>query len=643
MPADFERFAPKTALDMVRQIPGFSIDEVEERRGLGQGGSNVLVNGQRFAGKSNDIVAELSRISATRVVRIELVDGATLNIPGLSGQVVNIIAEIGGVSGQFSWNPRIRFKRTPPQLLDAEVSITGKTGKLGYTFSLSNVSRRDGNAGLERVLDASGTLTEQRYEDYTVNRDRPRIAASLKYDADNGATGNLNLSYERYWGRANEDSDGQLIRDRDFYETEKEYNYELGGDYEFPLGGGRLKLIGLRRFEHSPFFTRALLFYEDGRPDEGTRQRRRADETETILRSEYGWHGGGADWQISLEGALNKLDNEVRLESLNANGVFDPVPLPGANSEVREKRAESAISYGRPLTPTLTLQASLGGEYSQITQSGPNGLTRSFIRPKGYVSLAWKANPRLDISARIEREVGQLDFFDFVASTDISAGNQNAANPNLVPQQSWNLSLEATQDLAAWGSLNIRGFINFVSDIVDQIPIGATGEAPGNLDSARVWGVALDSTLKLDPLGWSGAKLDAKVSLQKSSVADPLTGDKRRISEDFVREIDIALRHDIPRSNWAYGASYFEFREAREVRLGEIQRPLAKPGDLGIFVENKDVLGMTARLGLYNLLGTDESLERTVYVNRRTGPVRFVEDRHRDFGPILAIDLSGSF
>lgn len=35
--------------------------------------------------------------------------------------------------------------------------------------------------------------------------------------------------------------------------------------------------------------------------------------------------------------------------------------------------------------------------------------------------------------------------------------------------------------------------------------------------------------------------------------------------------------------------------------------------------------------------------DRTVYLDRRTGPVDFIEDRHRRIGPILSLTLSGKF
>jgi hypothetical protein len=111
-PADFARFVPRNALDMLRQVPGFVIREAEQERGLGQATGNVLINGQRISGKSNDVITELGRIPAENVVRIDIADGASLDIPGLSGQVANVVSPAsGGPSGQFAWEPDFRRAR----------------------------------------------------------------------------------------------------------------------------------------------------------------------------------------------------------------------------------------------------------------------------------------------------------------------------------------------------------------------------------------------------------------------------------------------------------------------------------------------------------------------------------------------------
>ena len=69
-PADFARFAPKTAYDMLTQVPGFTIRSADVERGLGQASENVLVNGQRIANKSGGAIDQLQRTPAGSVARI---------------------------------------------------------------------------------------------------------------------------------------------------------------------------------------------------------------------------------------------------------------------------------------------------------------------------------------------------------------------------------------------------------------------------------------------------------------------------------------------------------------------------------------------------------------------------------------------
>jgi outer membrane receptor for ferrienterochelin and colicins len=647
-PADFARFAPRTALDMLNQVPGFIVQEADERRGLGQATTNVLINGERFSGKSNDVVTELSRIAASNVTRIDIVDGATLNIPGLSGQVANIFVSAAaerGIKGSFAWNPQQRLLRTDSRMTNGRLSLSGSTGPFDITFGIVNDSFVNGNAGPETVTNGAGALVDLRDERLDVIGEQPKISLGVKYRGGNGSVANLNASYQIY----NLDADEISFRTfpfgvdhvRRFHEQEREHNYELGGDYEFGLGGGRLKLIGLRRFEHSPYSQQIITTFSDGRPDTGSRFEQIADETESIVRGEYSWKMGGADWQLAAEGAYNLLDVDSGLFELNTAGNFVSVPLDNAVSTVDEKRAELMLSYGRALTPKLTLQSGIGGEYSKLSQSGPLGLTRSFIRPKGFASLAWKVSPKLDLSAKIERKVGQLNFFDFVAFVNVGGGFGNAGNPEIVPQQSWEGQIEATRNLGAWGTVTARAYGRLYEDVVDVVPVGATGQAPGNLDSATLYGFFWSSTLNLDPVGVKGAKVDVQATFQKSRIEDQLTGLFREINNNLQREIVVNYRHDIPKTDWAYGGGYNEFEQAAAYRLDIIERPFNSPGGLGVFVEHKNVMGLTIRGSVDNLLGTQETFRRTFYNGRRTNGVSFSEFRDRNYGPIFTLSISG--
>ena len=647
-PGDFSRYAPRNALDMLEQVPGFVIREAEEQRGLGQATGNVLINGQRISGKSNDVLAALSRIPAGNVTRIEIVDGATLDIPGLSGQVANVIARAGGISGQWEWRPEFRSYYTDPLVTRGEVSISAATGTIDYTLGLENGASHSGAGGATHIYDADQRFVEYRDEVWTDEFDGPRLSARLNHEGENGAIGNLSASYQRvyedYVETGSRTGPGLPDRLRTVGFEERGYNHEVSGDYEFGLGAGRLKLIGLNRFAHAPISETVITRPVDGStPATGSRYVRDSEEKERIARAEYRWKSTRADWQLSAESAFNRLDNVSGLFELGADGGFDPVPLPGGTATVEEDRYEVMASYGRPFTATTTFQLSLGGEYSRLQQAGSGGLSRSFVRPKGLVSLAWEATPRLDINTKLQRRVGQLDFYDFLASVDLSDDRENAGNPDLVPEQSWELDVEATRDLGRYGSASLRLYGQRIDDIIDTIPIGPTGESPGNLDRATLYGLEWKSTLNLDPMGWHGAKLDARFQLQDSQVDDPLTGESRRISNSLLRYGELSLRHDVPGTAWAYGSDLSYSFNARDYRLTEVGRLWEGPTWGSVFIEHKDVMGLTVRATAGNIFGARSLWDRTVYVDRRTGPVDYHERRDRRIGPIFSFSVSGKF
>ena len=49
----FDQYAPATAFEMIVRIPGFNLSGANFGRGLGQGGANVLINGERLTGKTD--------------------------------------------------------------------------------------------------------------------------------------------------------------------------------------------------------------------------------------------------------------------------------------------------------------------------------------------------------------------------------------------------------------------------------------------------------------------------------------------------------------------------------------------------------------------------------------------------------------
>ncbi len=646
--ADFERYAPRNALDMLNQVPGFDIRDSQQQRGLGQATGNVLFNGARSSSK-DDLVTQLSRVPASQVARIEILDGASLDIPGLSGQVANIVFNAqGGTSGVFSWTPEFRPHNTDPLLVRGEVSASGKSGSIAWEAALSNAdSGRGGADGQTLILDGQGTIIQRRFDVVTSDYDSPKLSGKITWDPAGADVLNINGHYQRIYDRFREDglrmAPGAPDEARAVRQYNDTWNYELGGDYSFALGRGTFKAIGLRRFSHEPLSVEVISTFADGRPDIGERFAQTGDLAETIARGEYSWKMLGGDWQLAGEAAFNTLENVAALFELDPGGNFTEVDFPAGTGGVSEDRYEGSLSFGRSLTPRLSVQLNLAAEHSTIIQSGVNGIQRTFFRPKGKLSFAWKPSGDLDIAFSFQRRVLQLSFYDFFARAFIDDDNQNSGNNDLRPQQDWSYEGEINKTLGPWGKTQLRFVYRDVADYVDIVPVPG-GESVGNIATSRAGAIVSTSTVNLDPAGLKGMRIDATFVLQKSELRDPFTGEKRQWSGFTNRQANIALRHDIPGSNWAWGANANHNHVLPRYRSSQVDRNWEGPWFASVFVEHKDVLGLTVRARAGNVLGARQYRDRVVYEGlREASPVDFFERRDRRIGPIFTFTVQGNF
>lgn len=646
--ADFARYAPNNAYDMLIQVPSFQIRDNENLRGLGQATGNVLFNGERPSNKGDDMYTQLSRIPAGNVERIEVVDGATLDIPGLSGQVANIVYRADAFSGQFSWKPEFRAHYTDPLFTRADVSVRGRTGTVEYEVALNNDdSARSGAGGPTLIYDGARNITERRKDIWNTHYDTPKLSGRITWDPAGDTVANLGGHYQRKYDRYYEDGvrtgPGLPDRIRTVYENADSWNYEVSGDYQLGVGPGKLKLIGLRRFSHEPY-RQEIITTPDGGIATGDRFAQTGDLGETIGRGEYQWKMFGGDWQLSGEAAFNTLDNVASIAVLDPTGAWIDQPFEGGTGGVSEDRYEGLLSFGRKLTDKLNFQIIAGAEHSTITQTGMNGLTRGFFRPKGSISLAWTPTADFDVSVKLRRRVLQLSFYDFLARAFLNDGNQNESNNDLRPQQDWTYEAEINKKFGAWGSTKLILIYRDVEDRVDVIPIGTDGEAVGNIAKAKAGAIDWTATINLDPAGIKGMKLEPRMLLQKSSLRDPFTGEKRQWNGFTDTVISLGLRHDVPATNWAWGGDVEYSHYQPSYRRNQTDKVWEGPVWASVFVENKDVLGLTVRASIRNIANARSKRDRTAYTGvRGESPVSFIEERDRLIGPIFSFSVRGKF
>lgn len=646
----FSQYAPVTAADMVAQVPNFSLVEIDSKRGLGQGGVNVLINGVRLTGKDNDARSALTRIPAASVAKIEILNGASLNIPGLSGTVANIITNQNEFSG--SWKYFAEFQeRSRANIFGVEASVSGSRGDLEYVIGFESGPFRDTETGPEIITNGLGEIIELRDERALAFEDNPQISAEFTYSPANGHVGHLNANYQVTNFRFDESSRQSAITaagvngERLSSFGEDGWNGELGGDYAFDLGKGNLKLIGITRYNDIDFKDTFRSFDTVGN-DLTEVFAQSSQSGETIARGEYSFKQDETlDWQLAVEGALNFLETDATLAEVGPNGELIDIPFPGSSSRVEEKRAETNITGNWKASDKFSLQASAGVEFSQLSQTGPLGLTREFVRPKGFVSTSYAVSDTFNIRTKLERAVGQLEFDTFISSVSLADDLANAGNPEIVPAQSWDGEVEFEKSWSNGVSGTFKLYGQKIEDVVDRIPLPNGGDAPGNIDSAEVLGVELVGTILMDGFGVEGARLDVELAAENSSVTDAVTGLDRRLSAGLVSSYTADFRHDIPDTDWAWGANVVGFRESANFRLNQTSHFTEGAPEVGAFIEHKDFLGMTLRMDIRNALSAETKIVRNLFdgENRALGNFVGSESRVRTAAPRYGITLSGTF
>lgn len=644
-PSFFAAFAPVTAADMVRRVPGFSIDNGDtDVRGFGGAAGNVLIDGARPSTKDTRLADVLARIPASAVARIELRDGAAAGGADAGGQalVVNVVRRAGATaSGSY----RLEVARHGNGFLEpfGELSWVQEVSGVALTFGArGGFEEYSKLAGREDVRDGAGRLIEAGPNWDRRNRWLGRL--SLGAEAQMGeTTARANASYtvserNRVFGHA-AFAGPRYIRLDDGEDGFEKTSLEIGLDLERPIGPftGKLVLLASDKTDDDRFLAGfnppgAVKTYDLFTADR--------DITERIGRVSLAGVQGRHTYEIGVEGALNTLDARNRLAE-GPLGALVPVALGIGTTVVEEERLEAFLSDSWAMNDALTLEAGLKAEWSTIGQSGDGANERSFFYPKPLLALTWRPAAGWTLRAKAERIVGQLDFFDFVSSAEVGDGNNREGNPELEPFKTWALEAGAERRFGARGVVGITLVRNEVSDVVAIVPLGA-GEGVGNIDSGTEWGFDTDWTIPLDGLNVPGGEFTLEWRWRDSELTDPLTGAARRFSGGDGRSLELGFRQDVPGTQLAWGAwswrgdTRIDFRRAQRIDNGEVR-------SWGAWVETRRFPGLTVEAGVESPQDQVFRRTRTVFDgDRRSGRIATQQYRERELDGRVYLEVRGS-
>ncbi len=654
-PEFFAAYAPVTALDMVERLPGFTIEENDDRRGFGENLINVLIDGDRPSTKSETLRQILARIPATQVDRIELseqagADGETRGV----GQVVNVVRKTGSaLSGTYEGNVRFGTRYGVTGFTTA--SATLKRGVTTYELNANSFNEKVQGRGPEDFKDGARSLVERRFyvgrgrfEEHSVGAAIKTRAGAVKINAN--AKFVLRDGIDRRFGDYSDQTGAPSGSERLFTDQpRRDPTYELGVDVEFPLARNlNTKLIGLYRFGEENLDA----FLEQVRPAAPadlfvTRSRNRP--AEGVFRAQNDFSGiANHAIQFGAELAYNRLDAAFAglsvLGGASSPSRFDVL--------VRETRFEPFISDVWTLGPKWKLEAGVIGEISRLRLTGDGQARRNFQFAKPRLIATWTASPETTFEFRAENQVAQLDFDEFATSVDLAQGNQvDRGNSDLVPEKTWTLSALIRRKFFDRGSIQLLGSYVFVSDTQDLVPVDLGGgvfvDGAGNIGSSRRWNAELDITLPLDwataSIGIRGMEIKYIGHYHGSRVTDPVTGERRRRSFTPEWHQDFIFRHDIAKAGIAYGFTVRASAPNNAYFVNLLRSEIDLPDVDEAFIEYRKLKIGTIRLSVIDL---NHRFERSRYFyagTRASGVITDIIDRRRTLEPRIQIGLAGKF
>ncbi len=583
----FQPYQSVTAADMLRWVPGGAAlipnereaNNQQNKRGFGSGGDQILINGKRLSGKSNDISSAIQRIQASVVSRIEVIRGTSAGLDVRSeGTLINIVLAEEVTGGSGAWQLHSGFYGDSPKV-DGLISYSDSAGSMNYLVSAQYgpYNRGEPVDRIEELFDAgSGALFERRDIQLPSLTDQVVLNTSGNWDFANGDVLNLNARVEDNKRTQIEDSLVTVVGDPD---TQKLQNtliedgiaWELGGDIENHIGDGILKTRAIYSSKNEDKSESVSLSSSvPGNVPSQSLILTDSLSTETIIRSSYGWPlTAGQNLELGIEGAINTLDKNVLLFEVLADGSLNPIDLFNSDSDVEENRYEFFSTHFWQMQDNVALETALNFEYSKIEQIGVDiDNARSFTYIKPRFDLRWDITDSNQLRGSLERTVSQLNFADFVATFDNDNDQVNAGNPELEPEKAWEWKLTFEKRLPNdSGVLATELFFNQIEDHIDKVAVTNVSSTAGNIGDAKVYGAFLRGSLRLAPLGLEGAVIDAEYRIQNSETTDPFTGEKREMIRKPKHRYTLKFRHDVTalKLNYSVDLEWFAERVATDI------------------------------------------------------------------------------
>ena len=643
----FNNYQPVTLKDMIRVVPGglnilSNLGQGKQSRGLGSAGDQILIDGKRMSGKTNDMSARLSRIQASQVERIELIRGTAEGLDVRSnGTLLNVILKTEAATDYYA-EVMTQYNDVTGQIPELLLTKNGAMNNLDYTVSYHYDTWLRYQDEFEDRQEPELLIREFRDLGKESEITRHTFTSNGKYNLPSGDIIQLNAFY-RDERRLTENLESQRDAVSDaLLATEEQvldYNqtrWEFGADYETDLGNlGNLKsLLILSRTANldsivqdeivTDVSERLFTFVED------------VVQTERIVRLNLS--------ENVLESHTIELGGEAAYNQLMANQSFDFADF--EQSVVSEDRFEVFVTYTIPLNQQVNLQLAMNREKSTIEQDSigiENTRQYEFWKPR--LELRYDLDEHNQFRVLTEKSASQLNLRNFVAKRNTEDDTIDLGNPFLRPETIQRTLVGFEHRFAQdTGTVKLEVFQEDIQDHISQAPLLDGGTGIGNIGDAESSGFNLESNFKLDSLGLDEALLSFSYEYRDTQANDPFLGEFRPLNSVPMHSYFLDYRHDLAELGLVYGLSAHKrtsmFRS--DITLFEVRRNDIHVSN--IFLEYTLAPGTRLRAEIRNPLNDTKRYDKTFYVdNIANQMIDRIELRETKVRPTFALKLQVSF
>lgn len=538
----FAQFEPVSVGDQLRRVPGvaFTSDIGEsdspQLRGLGQGYTQVLVNGRPIPGAGNDRTVFVDRIPAEIIDRIEIVRspsadidsqgvGGTINIILKDGESLppGVIARVGATynvdadntrgNGSVSWSgrndadtvfysltldaqERFNNKDVTEEVFesdsvgfDEEVARHGDGRRLvrfdnpGESSAIERVEEQDSRDS--RDLSFNGDVTWKiseasslRLDAFVLSTSRDEHQDTQIYEGD-GSVGGLDL-----------DNPELEFQDADFNQD----SFGFGAEYKTALSD-------VSRFDLQASYAK---FTDDSIEDTFEETNDNLVNREAIDAEDGEWTGGisytrqlpgfakaiginDVEMKVGLSGKVKDRDYRLTIdddlddeeESTRNDGRF----------QYKERRLDAYAQFKWKLSDAVTLETGLRAESTKTEQDFRNDLSEGGVLDETIVGdadssefmlnpsahLQWKLTDNDQFRVSVARTVRRPSIDQVIPSYALESPadeDVTIGNPDLSFESSWGLDVGYERRFGGRGVFGVNVFTRRISDLIGLVNTG---------------------------------------------------------------------------------------------------------------------------------------------------------------------------